>query len=126
MLERSTTRQSDPDLPYDFKRKNDDTWTTPDGREWRHVRRRDVPSLTDDEWDRAVLVLRRPPTGWQPCCTEGLFLGNLLRDLGPTSMATVVLVVRWFADGEEREYITRAVKDKRAHLALLVPMGRPR
>jgi hypothetical protein len=113
----------DPDLPGRFTRKNDDTWVTPDRREWRYVRRRDVPSLTDDEWDRSVLVLRRPATGWLPCGPEGSFLGNLLHDLGPTSVVTVTYVVRYFEE-DDRAYITRGVRDKRAHLALIVPVKR--
>lgn len=115
-------RQTDPDLPTDWQRDGDTLLLSPGGKPWRHVRRRDLADLTDDEWDSAVLLLRRPAKGWHPCGSEGTFLGNLLHDLGPTSMRTVVLVVRWFADGEERDYITRAVKDKRAHLAVAVPV----
>lgn len=118
----NVSERRDPDLPVGFVRKDDDTWQTPDGREWRYVRRRDLSDLTDDEWQRAVLILRRPAKGWQPCGIEGTFLGNLLHDLGPMQAQTVLLVIRWFADGEERDYITRAVKDKRAHLALIVPV----
>lgn len=119
MLERT----ADPDLPLGLWRKNDSTICTADGRDWRYVRRRDLRDLTDDEWQRAVLVLRRPPSGWLPCGAEGAFLGNLLRDLGPTSLAALLPVVRQ-RDEQPEQYVARAVRDKRAHLALLVPVQR--
>lgn len=122
MLERNTTTQSDPDLPWSWQRVDEYTWKSAQGQHWRHVRRRDLRDLTPDEWQRAMLVLRRPARGWQPCGSEGTFLGNLLHDLGPTSAATVLLIVRWW-DEEPEQYVIRAVRDKRAHLALLVPVG---
>jgi hypothetical protein len=123
MMHRQAGCRSDADLLPGWTRKDDDTIISPTGLPWRYVRRRDVTGLTDDEWQSALLMLRRPSSGWQPCGAEGSFLGNLLHDLGPTSIQTLVFVLRWFADGEEREYITRAVRDKRAHLVLLLPVG---
>ena len=127
MLKRPPNTRSDNDLPRGWQRLDDRTWMSPGGWHWQHLRRHEVDDLTDEQWGKALLILRRPPTGWHPCGSEGTFLGNVMHqcsDFGPMSMTTVVLVVRYFADGEEREYITRAVKDKRAHLALLVPVQR--
>jgi hypothetical protein len=129
MLEPRTTRKSDNDLPPNWTRYSDRMLLSPGGWLWRQVRRHELGDLTDEEWVRTRLMLRRPPTGWHPCGPEGHFIGNVLHEtaaFGLMPMQTMMYVVAYFTDeGEERDYITRAVRDKRAHLAVLSPAERP-
>lgn len=114
--------RSDPDLPG-WTRKNDRVWISPGGWEWQHVRRNELDDLTAEQWDAAIIILRRPYAGWLPCGPEGLILGNVLHEVqgfGHIGTTTLRYVAR-FSDDDDRAFITRAVKDKNAHLALLIP-----
>ena len=116
----------EPDLMHGWTRRTPEELVDPHGRRWRPVRRRDLAHLTDDEWADAVVMLRRPPSGWLPCSDDGYALQSLLLSLGPvTRVATLLHVVWWWAnDDDPHVFITRAVRDKRAHLVVLVPDDR--
>lgn len=116
--------RSDRDLLPDWKRKDDTTLIGPGGDEWRHVRRRELSAMTEDDWRTAVLLLRRPPTGWKPCRGAGKVLQDLLIDFGPIHLAGVLSLVGWWTNDEDpHDFIVRGVRDKRAHLMVAVPLG---
>ncbi len=123
MPEPQAPRRSERDLiPSGFARKNDCIWFDKRGHLWWHVRRREIDQLTNADWQNAMLVLRYPARGWRPCNEEGRFLQDLLISQGPTEVHTALLIISAWEE-DPHGYIARGVRDKRAYLALLVPVG---
>lgn len=115
--------RTDCDLHWRWYRSGIDEFTGPGDTRWRHVMRRDLRDLPDDEWNSALVMLRRPPTGWLPCPDDVAVVQGLVRGFGAISMSALMMAVRWWANGDPRDFIERAVRDKRAFLVVLVPVG---
>jgi hypothetical protein len=121
MLRPTSQRRTERDLPLGLTRTGDGTtWTDTSERTWRHVRRNELSALTDEQWQRARLVLRRPAKGWLPCSYEATTVQDLLISLGMTTGAEVLLLAVAPLTDDPRGFVLRAVRHRHSHLVLLL------